>query len=110
MSSFQDNVKQIRKKVHETSIYISTNLRKEDKTRFIQFADLQFKGDYGLSLRWLLDCAEGYFTKPDDQLIARVDVLAEEIAKINKTLAELTDKPKEPERKIKTLSGKEIKY
>ena len=109
MSDFQDNITEIRKKVHQTSIYNSTNLRKEDKTRFMQFANSQFKGDYGLSLRWLLDLSEGYFTKPDDVLLARIDVLADEIKKIKEVLAELTDKPKEPERKKRTmLSGKQI--
>ena len=109
MSDFENRKDEIRKKVHQTSIYISTNLREEDKTRFMQFADSQFKGDYGLSLRWLLDLSEGFFTKPDDVLSARIDVLAGEIQKIDNVLAELTAKPEEPERKkIKTLSGKQI--
>lgn len=96
---------EIRKRVHKTSLYISTNLREEDKTRFIQFADSQFKGDYGLSLRWLLDLSEGFFLKPDDVLKDRIDLLVNEINKINQKLDPENKKPKG----IKTLSGKIIK-
>jgi len=103
---FMNKFEEIRKKVHRTSLYISTNLREEDKTRFMQFANSQFKGDYGLSLRWLLDCSEGYFMKPNDVLKDRIDLLAEEINQINQKL--------NPERKketkgIKMLSGRKIK-
>jgi len=106
MSDFEKKKEEIRKKVHQTSIYISTNLRKEDKSRFIQFADLQFKGDYGIALRWLLDMSEGYFTEPEFKLSARIDLLADEINKINQIL----NKPEEQKPGgIKTLSGKLIK-
>ena len=99
MNKFEE----IRKKVQQTSIHISTNLREEDKTRFIQFADSQFKGDYGISLRWLLDCAEGYFMKPDEVLKDRIDVLSDRIAKL-----EIVETPKEEKPKKTMLSGKKI--
>ena len=104
MSEFKNKVNEIKKRVHRTTLYISTNLREEDKTRFMEFANSQFKGDYGLSLRWLLDLSEGFFMKPDEVLKDRIDLLADEIAKINQNL-----NPEVKEKKgRKMLSGKII--
>ena len=100
-------IEEIRKKVHETSIHISTNLREEEKTRFKTLATNQFNGDYAVTIRWLLDLSEGYFTKPDDVLSARIDVLADEIMNIKTVLN--SQKENKPEKsKIKMLSGKTI--
>ena len=108
MSDFEKRKAEIRKKVHQTSIYISTNLREEDKTRFMQFANSQFKGDYGIALRWLLDCTEGYFSNPNDILKDRIDLLVDEVSALKQQL-----KPKISEKKeskgIRTISGRKIK-
>ena len=100
-------LEEIRKKVHENSIHISTNLRKEEKTRFKTLATEQFNGDYAVTLRWLLDCAEGFFTKPDDVLSARIDALSDEMTNIKQVLErQETKKPEKATRKM--LSGRKI--
>ena len=98
---------EIREKVHRTSIYISTNLREEDKTRFKELADSQFNGDYSYTLRWLLDCAEGLFFKPDQELSAKIDLVADEVNKLKEVVNKLSTKPEE-KTKIRMVSGKII--
>jgi hypothetical protein len=100
---------EIRDRVHRTSLYISTNLREEDKTRFRKIAYSQFNGDYGLTLRWLLDCSEGYFMKPDEVLTEKIDLLAEEIKQIKEELAKMKTEAAKPQPKTtKTFSGRII--
>ena len=101
----KSQLEEIKKKVHETSIHISTNLRKEEKTRFVELAKTEFNGDYATTLRWLLDFREGILSNPNEQLSDKIDLLANEIAQVKQSL----EKPKEPEIKIKTLSGRIIK-
>ena len=101
----QKRFDEIKERVHRTSIYISTNLREEDKTRFKKLADSKFNGDYAFALMWLLDMSEGFFTNPDEEIVAKIDILADEINKINETLAQLQAKPKEEIRKIKMADG-----
>ena len=105
----QEKLAEIREKVHRTSIYISTNLREEDKTRFKQLSDSQFNGDYALCLRWLLDCAEGLFFKPEHGLQEAIENLVEEVEKIKENIKQLTEKPQEEFREIKMADGRVIK-
>ena len=73
-------------------------------------ADSRFNGDYSYALMWLLDMSEGFFTNPEEEIVAKIDILADEINKIKETLAQLQAKPKEEEfREIKMGSGRVIK-
>ena len=54
---------------------------------------------------WLLDMSEGFFTKPDEEIVAKIDILADEINKIKETLAQIQAKPKEEFREIKMSDG-----
>ena len=99
MSEFKSKVNNIKKRVHRTTLYISTNLREEDKTRFIEFSNSQFKGDYGIALRWLLDLSEGYFVKPNDALQEQINLLAEEVQKLKKE-PETKLEEKKPKRRM----------
>ena len=99
---FKDKANEIKKKVHQTSIYIS-GCSENVKTRFMQLADLEFKNDYGITLKWLLDCSDGLFARPNEQLNTKIDLLAEEVNELKKTEV----KPKQ-EPKVKFLSGRKI--
>ena len=96
---------EIREKVHRTSIYISTNLREEDKTRFKYLADSQFNGDYAYALRWLLDCSEGLFFKPEHELEVKLELIIDEVNKIKEVLNKLIEHPKEEFIEIKMADG-----
>jgi len=54
---------------------------------------------------WLLDMSEGFFTNPDEEIVAKIDILADEINKIKETLAQIQAKPKEELREIKMADG-----
>ena len=54
---------------------------------------------------WLLDMSEGFFTNPNDEIIAKIDILADEVNKIKETLAQIQAKPKEEFREIKMGDG-----
>ena len=58
---------------------------------------------------WLLDMSEGFFTNPDEEIIAKIDILADEINKIKETLAQIQAKPKEEFREIRMSDGHIIK-
>ena len=68
-------------------------------------ADSQFNGDYAILLRWLLDCAEGLFFKPEHELTVKIDSIAEEVEKLKAIINELTSQPKEEFKEIKMADG-----
>ena len=55
----------------------------------------QFDNSFALTVRWLLDCSEGLFFKPEHELSAKIDILADEINKIKEELVLIKSKPKE---------------
>lgn len=56
---------------------------------------------------WLLDCADGYFSKPEDELNAKIDVLADEVSLLKQELEKLKQKPEE-KKSIRMVNGKII--
>ena len=94
---------EIRKKVQNTSIHIS-DVTKDTKKRFLDFAGKEFKHQYGWTLKWLMDFRDGILEHPNQQLSDKIDLLADEINKIKQSF----EKPKEPEAKVKTVSGRII--
>lgn len=76
----------------------------KQEARFRQIAE-QFDNNFAISLRWLLDCSEGLFYKPEHELSAKIDILAEEVEKLKIRIDELTSKPKEEFIEIKASDG-----
>jgi predicted nucleic acid-binding Zn-ribbon protein len=101
-------IQEIRKRVHETSIYIG-DVTKEVKTRFKELAEAEFKNHYGWTLKWLLDFRDGLLSSPNEELTAKIDILADEINQIRDELNKIKSEEKKPEKAIKTLSGRKLK-
>lgn len=78
----------------------------EEKTRFMKLAKEEFKDQYNMTLKWLLDFRDGILSHPNQQLSDRIDLIAEETAQIKAQLAEAS---KEPEEFDMTATGKKIK-
>ena len=102
MEDVQDKLKQIREQSHRKDIFIACDTS-DVKTRFKKLAMEQFKDDYELTLRWLLDCSEGYFAKHDDEISARIDLIADEV---KKTLDRIDKLEAQPEQKRRMLNGR----
>ena len=104
MTDIQDKVREIQQKVRETSIYIG-RVPKQTKSGFMNLANADFEGDYGMCLKWLMDFREGILSNPNEILSARIDILAQEIVDIKNRLGSLVKEPKT----IKRLNGKILK-
>ena len=78
-------------------------LPEKTKTEFIEYANEEFEGDYGFTLKHLLDFYKGIIQNPNQVLSDKIDILADEI----KTLQEEKLK-KEKDSGIKSVSGKRI--
>ena len=68
-------------------------------------AESQFNGDFAIAIRWLLDCSEGLFFKPEHELEAKLELVIDEVNKIKEVLNKLTEKPKEEIEEIKASDG-----
>lgn len=78
----------------------------EEKTRFMKLAKGEFKNQYNMTLKWLLDFRDGILSHPNQQLSDRIDLIAEENAQLKVQLAKAS---KEPEEFDMAASGKKIK-
>ena len=99
---FQDKIKQIQEKVKSSGIVIS---RVPNKTRddFVAIADLEFAGDYGLLLKYLLEQAIEYQSMKAT-FFENIDM------KLNHIIENISQsEQKEQDKVIKTLSGRELK-
>ena len=99
MDDNQKKIDEIKKKVSRTSLYIA-RLPEKTKTRFLEVAREEFEGDYGFTLKHLLDFYNGLLSNPNQILSDKIDVLADQI----KGLQE-----KEQDSGIKLVSGNKLK-
>ena len=74
------------------------------KTRFKKLAKENFDDNYEVTLRWLLDCSEGLFADRNEELNAKIDILADEINKLKASM----EKPKEETPKRVMFDGKKF--
>ena len=88
----------IKEKVSRTSLYIG-RIPDKTKTEFKEYAQEEFEGDYGMALKWLMDFKKGLLSDPNQILNDKIDIIAEEVKKLQ---------DKEKETGIKTISGKRI--
>jgi hypothetical protein len=101
----EQQLNQIRERIHRTSIHIS-EVSEDVKTRFKKLALDEFRDDYGLALKWLVDCGEGLFADRNDEINAKIDILADELKKVQEELNQIKSEKKE--QPIRTLSGRTI--
>ena len=93
----------LKEKVSKTSLYIG-RIPEKTKTRFLEVANAEFEGDYGMYVKWLQDFRDGILESPNSVLSDRIDVLAEEINR----LKQMVETKPEKKEKRKMLSGREI--
>ena len=101
MNNFNEKVEKIKEKVSRTSLYIG-RIPEKTKTRFIEVAEAEFSGDYGMYVKWLQDFKDGLLSDPNQILDAKIDALTEEV---NKLKGMVETKP-EQKTKRKMLNGK----
>ncbi len=78
----------------------------KSKEEFLKLADEEFEGDWGMTLKWLIDFRKGLLSNPNEQLAGRIDILADKITAIENSIKpEQEEKPKGP----KGADGKEKK-
>lgn len=97
-NNFRDKVKQIQKECR-TTLYIG-RVPEKVKTKFKQWCNEEFEGDYGMGLKWLWDFKEGLLSNPNQVLSDKIDFLADQVTRLQE------EKPKKPKRKM--LSGREF--
>lgn len=90
----------IREKVSRTSLFIS-RIPDKAKTEFKELAQAEFEGDYGFTLKWLLDFRNGILSNPNQILSDKIDFLADQIKGFQES--------KEKDSGIKLISGKKMK-
>jgi hypothetical protein len=75
---------------------------------FIEFAndDKEFGGDWGVAFKYVWDMFKGTLPLKDEQLVAHLDSLQQQIIEIKEAVTKLQEKPVEKEKKIRTADGK----
>ena len=61
-------------KVSRTSLHIS-RIPEKTKTRFMQLANEDFEGDFGFTVKYLLDHYDNIMMNPNEILLARIEEL-----------------------------------
>lgn len=105
MEGKEDKIKkleEIKEKVTNVGLRIA-RVPNDTKLWFIDLANEEFCGDYGMTLKHLKLIYEGFYPKGNEELEAKIEILAREIDLIKQLISQ-----KEPEKKYrKTLDGKE---
>lgn len=91
-------------KIKETSIYMG-EVRKDDKTYFMNLANEQYDGHYGYTLKFLINIHKGWIPSENSEINAKINILAQEIEQLKEKLVVQKEEPKT----IRMLSGKKIK-
>jgi len=95
----QEKLEEIKRKVIQGGIYIS-RVPKKTRNEFIEWAKLDFVGDYGMALKWLMDFRSGLLNSPNQILMEQMEVLANEIEQLKSVPQE------KPKRKvIRSVAG-----
>lgn len=99
----QEIAEAVRDKLRLNNYADTLEIRRVPKATIRDFKELahseQFCGDYGFTLKFLMDFYNGALAKGNEYLEAEIIVIKEEIDKINKSLASTTEvKSEEPKR------------
>ncbi len=101
---FIEKVKSIKEMVGPTSLYIG-RIPKEIKTRIKELAKEEFMEDYGFLFKKLLEVYEGFYPKGDEEVKAKLDILADRLALVEEKLMKFE---KEPQVERKSFAGNRI--
>jgi len=97
-------VSKIRKFIDTT---LEIDIPKSIKKRFLEILNGEFEGNYGMLLKKLVEVYDGFYPTGHEEIEAKLDILANEIAEMSKEIDALKQKPKEPTGR-KMVNGKRI--
>lgn len=95
MSSLEEIKKRVMSGIHINRV------PKKTKELFIDFANSEFEGDYGMALKMLMDVFIGFYPSGHEEIEARLEQLEKAIG------SQIKPEKKKP-RVIRTVGGKEI--
>ncbi len=100
---FQQKFEEWKEKFRRTSFLIS-RIPEQTKTELMQWFKKDFCDDYGMGLKWLWDHYKGTLPNQNEEVNTKIDILADEVAKLKEQLAKLTQEPK-AEKVIEAADG-----
>ena len=103
--SSAEKLEQLKGRVCKKNLYIQ-RIPAKTKLRFQELSAEDFDGDYGFTLKFLLDFYDGLISSPNRILIEQMEVMAEEITKLKSVPKE---EPKPKRESITSLSGRTIR-
>jgi hypothetical protein len=104
----RDNINKILNKItrNQDSLHIS-RVPKKDRDKFIELANEEFAGDYGMCLKYLLG---GLLDSNQRMLLDEIEDLNERLTQLEARVSSSASKETSEDKKtIKTVNGKEIK-
>src|SRR3990167_1705990 len=103
-AQIQEKFEGIRKRATEYGLMIS-RIPPQARNRFKELAKGEFEGDYGMTLKWLLDFRDGILIDPNEKLTQQVEALADEFAELKSQLGALSAQ-NEQENTIRMANGR----
>ncbi len=82
------------KKLKETALGINY-VQPKFKKRFVELAKEEYGNDYGVALKELIKLHDGYFPKGNEEIEAKINLLADEVNEIKNKLDEHLKIPEE---------------
>jgi len=98
----QEQIKKLRKELKKQPDLAIQRVPNKTEFKFKKLAQEEFCNDYGMCLKFLIDFYEGMLPTGNEAVFAKLE-------EHEQRLTVLETKPKEPEKVIRTLSGKKIK-
>ena len=105
MGELKDKFETYRKEVLDKTRLVIGRVPEKYKARFKEIAMEEFADDYGLTLRDMVKTWDGIYVLPDEELNAKIDLLASEIREIKDRL----DKPKDEKIAGVTARGRKVR-
>jgi len=98
-----DKIEELKQRLNSISLGIS-RVPAETKTEFIYLANAKFSGDYGMTLKFILEQALEYqmFKKIQDEMNSKLDYLISKLDNVPK------QEEQKPTKEIKLLDGRRI--
>ncbi len=84
---FQKKFEEWKENYRRTSLVIA-RIPEKTKTEFMRWCEKELCKDYGMGLKWLLDYYKGTLPNQNEEINAKIDLLADEINKIKDKLKE----------------------
>lgn len=104
-------MEQIQKNLKESALGINY-INPEYKKKFVELAKREYANDYGVTLKELIKIYEGYYPKGNEEIEAKIDILADELSKLRQQfdthLESQKDNPDTPEGYIRSADGTKL--